>query len=68
MYLYYVNPSPFFLAHVRGGVNLEQSEIMSKLRLFADTASPVTRAVMLLLATNNVPHEFVHISLKDGEI
>ena len=41
---------------------------MSKLRLFADTASPVTRAVMLLLATNNVPHEFVHISLKDGEI
>lgn len=40
---------------------------MSKLRLFADTASPVTRAVMLLLATNNVPYEFVHISLKDGE-
>ena len=41
---------------------------MSQLRLFADTVSPPSRAVMLLLAHNNISHEYVRISLKEGKI
>lgn len=37
------------------------------LKLYADPASPVCRAVMLLLATNKISYDYVHVSLKDGK-
>lgn len=40
---------------------------MSGLKLYADKVSPVCRSVMLLLAANNVPYEYVYVSLKKGE-
>ena len=38
---------------------------MSGLKLYEDPISPVCRSVMLFLSMNNIPHELVHVSLKD---
>jgi len=39
--------------------------IMSGLKLYEDALSPVCRSVMLFLSMNSIPHELVHVSLKD---
>ena len=41
---------------------------MSGCKLYADALSPVCRSVMLFLSMNNIPHELVHVSLKDREL
>jgi len=41
--------------------------IMSGLKLYEDALSPVCRSVMLFLSMNSIPHELVHVSLKDHE-
>ena len=46
---------------------VEKAARMSKLKLYGDNVSPVCRAVMLLLASNNIPHDYVYVSLKAGE-
>lgn len=41
-------------------------KMSSQMKLYADPASPVCRAVMLLLGINKVSYEYVHVSLKNG--
>ena len=36
------------------------------LKLYADNLSPVCRPVMLLLAANNIEHEYIYINLREG--
>lgn len=37
------------------------------LKLYADKVSPVCRSIMVLLASNGIPHNFVYVSLKAGD-
>lgn len=39
---------------------------MSGLKLYVDPLSQVCRSVMMLLATNNIPHELVTVSIREG--
>lgn len=63
--LYQVAVAHFFYFYTADVKVRAELGIMSGLKLYEDALSPVCRSVMLFLSMNSIPHELVHVSLKD---